>query len=198
MDCSPPGSSVHGDSADKNTGVGCHSLLQGIFPTQGLNPGFPHWRQIPYRLSHQGSPSTRKQIFKHFPTLSIANYVSDLPGLNSIGQDLCEYPDDVRAFSLNYSSTLVIGFSVYSLILVLLYVEKTEILYSNWLCFPHALTCQCNHHQQKQSSYHISLEYRKDNMINNCHSVIFNYRPRTAFIKHWNSYKFSKFSYFLS
>ena len=38
MDCSPPGSSVHGDSPGKNAGVGCHSLLQGIFPTQGLNP----------------------------------------------------------------------------------------------------------------------------------------------------------------
>ena len=34
MDCSPPGSSVHGDSPGKNTGVGCHALLQGIFPTQ--------------------------------------------------------------------------------------------------------------------------------------------------------------------
>ena len=33
-----PGSSVHGDSPGKNTGVGCRSLLQGIFPTQGLNP----------------------------------------------------------------------------------------------------------------------------------------------------------------
>ena len=34
MGCSPPGSSVHGDSPGKNTGVGCHALLQGIFPTQ--------------------------------------------------------------------------------------------------------------------------------------------------------------------
>ena len=39
MDCSLPGSSVHGDSPSKNTGVGCHALLQGIFPTQGSNPG---------------------------------------------------------------------------------------------------------------------------------------------------------------
>ena len=38
MHCSPPGSSVHGDSPGKNAGVGCHSLLQGIFLTQGLNP----------------------------------------------------------------------------------------------------------------------------------------------------------------
>ena len=37
MDCSPPGFSVHGILHGKNTGVGCHALLQGIFPTQGLN-----------------------------------------------------------------------------------------------------------------------------------------------------------------
>ena len=42
MDCSPPGSPVHGDSLGKNAGVGCHALLQGIFLTQGLNPGFLH------------------------------------------------------------------------------------------------------------------------------------------------------------
>ena len=56
MDCSPPGSSVHGDSPGKNTGVGCHALLQGIVPTQGSNPGLPHCRQILYCLSHQGRP----------------------------------------------------------------------------------------------------------------------------------------------
>ena len=37
VDCDPPGSSVHGDSPGKNTGMGCHALLQRIFPTQGLN-----------------------------------------------------------------------------------------------------------------------------------------------------------------
>ena len=56
MDCSPPGSSVHGDSLGKNTGVGCHALPQGIFPTQGLNPDLPNCRQILNCLSHQGSP----------------------------------------------------------------------------------------------------------------------------------------------
>ena len=56
MDCSPPGSSVHGDSPGKNTGVGCHALFQGIFPTQGSNPGLLHCRWILYCLSHQGSP----------------------------------------------------------------------------------------------------------------------------------------------
>ena len=43
MDSSLPGSSVHGDSAGKNIGEGC---LQGIFPTQGANPGLLHFRQI--------------------------------------------------------------------------------------------------------------------------------------------------------
>ena len=56
MGCSPPGSSVHRDSTGQNTGVGCHDLLQGIFPTQGLKAGLPHCRQILYSLSHQGSP----------------------------------------------------------------------------------------------------------------------------------------------
>ena len=56
MDCILPGSSVHGDSPGKNTGVGCHALLQGIFPTQGLKPGLPHCRWSLYHLSHQGSP----------------------------------------------------------------------------------------------------------------------------------------------
>ena len=44
------------NSPGKNTGVGCHSLLQGIFLTQGLNLGLPHCRQIVYCLSHWGSP----------------------------------------------------------------------------------------------------------------------------------------------
>ena len=44
------------DSPGKNTGVGCHFFLQGIFPTQGSSLHIPHWRQILYHLSHQGSP----------------------------------------------------------------------------------------------------------------------------------------------
>ena len=44
------------NSPDQNTGVGSLSLLQGIFPTQGSNPGVPHCRRILYQLSHKGSP----------------------------------------------------------------------------------------------------------------------------------------------
>ena len=45
------------NSPGKNTGEGCYSLLQGIFPTQGSNPGFPHCRRILYCLSHRGISS---------------------------------------------------------------------------------------------------------------------------------------------
>ena len=44
------------NSPGQNTGVGSLSLLQGIFPTQGSNPGLPHCRQILYQLSPKGSP----------------------------------------------------------------------------------------------------------------------------------------------
>ena len=43
------------DFQGKSPGVGCHFLLQGIFPTQGSNPGLSHCRQTLYPLSHQGS-----------------------------------------------------------------------------------------------------------------------------------------------
>ena len=56
MDCSPPGSSIHGDSPGQNTGMSCHALLQGIFPTKGWKPGLPPCRCVLYHLSHQGSP----------------------------------------------------------------------------------------------------------------------------------------------
>ena len=56
MDCRPPGTSVHADSPGKSTGAGCHALLQGIFPTQGLNPGLLNSWWILYHLSHQQSP----------------------------------------------------------------------------------------------------------------------------------------------
>ena len=61
MDCNPSGSSVHGDSPGKDTGMGSHFLLQGIFPTRGSTLGLLNHRQIVYRLSHQ---SINSVIFK--------------------------------------------------------------------------------------------------------------------------------------
>ena len=57
MDYSLPGFSVHGDSPDKNTEVGCHVPLQGIFPTQGSNPGLLHCRRILYWPEPSGKPN---------------------------------------------------------------------------------------------------------------------------------------------
>ena len=57
MDYSPPGSSARGGSLGKNTGVGCHALLQGIFPTQGSNPGLLcllHWEEGSLPLAPPG------------------------------------------------------------------------------------------------------------------------------------------------
>ena len=59
MDCSPPGYSLHGDSLGKNTGTGCHALLQGIFPTQGLNRsllGVLHWQLSSFPPALSGKP----------------------------------------------------------------------------------------------------------------------------------------------
>ena len=50
------------NSPGKNTGVGCHSLLQGIFPTRGMHPGLLHGRRILYHLSH---PTHRMIILNH-------------------------------------------------------------------------------------------------------------------------------------
>jgi len=53
MDCSLPG---------RNTRVGCHALLQGIFPIQRLNSGLPHCMWILYHLSHQERPRTLEWV----------------------------------------------------------------------------------------------------------------------------------------
>ena len=50
------------NSPGQSTGVGCLSLLRGIFPTQGLNPGLLHCRQILYQLSHMGSQGILKWV----------------------------------------------------------------------------------------------------------------------------------------
>ena len=59
--CSSP-VSVHGDSPGMNTGVGCRFLLQGIFPTQGWNPGLQRCGQILYHRKYQESPKTLERV----------------------------------------------------------------------------------------------------------------------------------------
>ena len=70
LDCSPQGACVHGDSPGKDTGVGCHALLQRIFPTQGLNLcllRLLNW-QVDSLLHHLGSPPLTKLKSKWSPT----------------------------------------------------------------------------------------------------------------------------------
>ena len=54
------------DSPGQNTGVGSLSLLQGIFPTQGSNPGLLHCRRILYQLSHKASPRILEWVASPF------------------------------------------------------------------------------------------------------------------------------------
>ena len=63
MDCSPPGSSVHG-ILQVRTPVDCHFFLQGIFLIQGLNLGLLHCREIPFHLSHQRSHDKLYHVVK--------------------------------------------------------------------------------------------------------------------------------------
>ena len=74
VDCSPPGSSAHGDSPGKNTGVVCHALLQGIFPTQGSNSGLLHSRRILHHLSHQGRPTTWEKLPKNSTSTILCSF----------------------------------------------------------------------------------------------------------------------------
>ena len=66
----------------KNTRVGCHFLLQGIFPTQGLNPGLLHCRHILYLLSHQGNPEKSFRALKSSRNLHSICFISVFICLN--------------------------------------------------------------------------------------------------------------------
>ena len=63
VDCSPPGCSVHGAFPGKHTGVGCHFLLQGIFPTLGSNPCLLHWQANSLPVNLQRSPAISHQVY---------------------------------------------------------------------------------------------------------------------------------------
>ena len=68
--CDPMDCIAHGILQAKNAGVGSLSLLQGIFPTQGSNPGLPHCRQILYQMSHKGSPRILEWVVYPFSSRS--------------------------------------------------------------------------------------------------------------------------------
>ena len=83
IDCSLPGSSVHRISPGKNIGVGCHSLLHGIFPIQGQNLGLPHCWQNRYHLSHRESPQ-EIHLECLFKTSDLSGFIWNTTVLNNI------------------------------------------------------------------------------------------------------------------
>ena len=70
------------NSPGQNTGVGSLSFLQGIFPTQGWNPGLPHCGQILYQLSHQGKP--KKLEWVAYPFSSGSSWPRNQTGVSCI------------------------------------------------------------------------------------------------------------------
>ena len=134
IDRSPTDSSVHGDSPGKNARVNYHSLLQGIFPTQGSNPGLPHCRWILYHLSYQESPICIL-IFINKP-----EYWSGQPFPSPV--DLPNPGIEPRSPSLQVDSLpaepqgkplLMASSCIYRIILILCYVgdTNTQILFSS-------------------------------------------------------------------
>ena len=69
----------------QNSAVGSLSLLQGVFPTQGLNAGLPHCRQILYQLSHQGSPRILEWVV--YPFSSRSSWPRNQTGVSSLQAD---------------------------------------------------------------------------------------------------------------
>ena len=93
IDCSPPGSSVHGDSPGKNTGVDGHTLLLGIFPTQGSKPRLV---SFPWRRAWQPTP-----VFLH----GESPWTEEYGGLQSrVAKSQTQLSDEARMGRLMLSS----------------------------------------------------------------------------------------------
>ena len=108
MDCmQSAGSSVHGDSPGKNTGVGCHALLQGIFPIEGSNPGLLPCRQILYHLSHQGSPRMLQWV--SIPSPGDRPNSGIKPGSPALQAD--SLPTELQTMTTYYFQALLINIS---------------------------------------------------------------------------------------
>ena len=75
------------DSPGMNTGVGCQSLLQGIFPTQQSNLGLPHCGQVLYHLSYQGSPVALNKSYLIILLKSIVKALQQLPSAQNLRND---------------------------------------------------------------------------------------------------------------
>ena len=110
----PPGFYVHGNYPGKNTGVGCHALLHGIFPTQGSNPGpLRAGRFFFCHLSHQRSPRTLEWV----ATLHSAGGLPN-PGVKTVSSALqvdslpAELPEVQRSRVVLLKATVIFQMTV--------------------------------------------------------------------------------------
>ena len=85
--CDPMDYTAHGILQARNTGVGSLSLLQAIFPTQGLNPGLPHCRLIIYQLSHKRGPRILEWVA--YPFSSGPSWLRNRTGVFCIAGRFC-------------------------------------------------------------------------------------------------------------
>ena len=88
--------------------MGCHALLQGIFPTQGLNRDLPHCRWILDQLSYQGSPwEAPVNVLLHASGTSlVAQMVNNLPAMQE--------PQEMKVRSLGWENPLEEGMATHS------------------------------------------------------------------------------------
>ena len=116
MDCSPPGFSVHEDFPGKNTEVGCHALLQGIFPTQGSDPGLPYCRWFLDHLNHQGSQTWPTGHISSGPCLFSSFFSYHASSHSSVQHCLCfSFPHVTCCFPLQGLSYILISLAIWSL-----------------------------------------------------------------------------------
>ena len=105
MDCSPsPRLLCPWGSPGKNTGVGCHALLQGIFLTQGLKSGLPHWRQILYRLGLKTTAVMTSALSNLFSCISLV-ICHECPQIPFYCSSACVFTY-VRFFKLSVQNVL--------------------------------------------------------------------------------------------
>ena len=102
------------NSLGQNTGVGSLSLLQGIFPTQGSNPGLPNCRQILYQLNHKGS--TRILEWVAYPVSSGSSWPRNWTGVSCIA----------GRFITNWITREALGLSGWAHVITRLFIRGKE------------------------------------------------------------------------
>ena len=114
MGWGPPGPSAHRNSPGKNTGVGCHALVQRIFLTQGLNPHLScllHWQVGSLPLAPPGKPLNGKTLLKAVRNISFENVSAfGILGINSL---YCSFSFSSYEWLITSTNTYFIPFLVY-------------------------------------------------------------------------------------